>query len=188
MQKMSKLLVVIAVLAAAGYAFHRVQTCRFVLTSQAEDISSADQPKAQGGAVVTAQQQSGIGLLYPSPFIEQSFKLGYATFQSEADGGWQAVPLPPGTALQVLIRVDTAGHEALFVTLPDARCQAGVEVVAWRPDQNKPVVQALLKKRSQAVDIPLAGISPSLIMGLRMPEGAANNWFCNVHASWHKAP
>lgn len=184
-----KVIVAIAVLAAGGYAFHRLQTCRVVFAPPPVANATATAPpkpvSAPPSAVATAAAPAS--LLYPSPAIEQSFKLGYATFQAEGQAGWQAVPLPPGKALQVLVAVAPSGQPALHLALPDDRCKSGVEVTAWHPDQDKPIANGVLAKGRQAMDIPLGDGMAPMVVGLRLPEGAANNWFCNVHASW-KAP
>ena len=178
MHSLSRLLVLVAVLSAVGYTFHRVQTCSVAGVPQ--QLSRADStPPVAAAATV---------LVYPSPAVTHALKLDYALFTTQHDGSMMALPLPPGAAMQTTLVLPVTGHRRLMLTMSDAKCGYGVDVQAFRPDQRQPLLHAQLaahaKSSPQIVDLTKAVIEGPLVVSIKLADGAENNWFCNIALGW----
>jgi hypothetical protein len=183
MRWLSKLLVLVAVMAAAGYTIHRIHTCQIAFVP-ASLLSSVPNAESQVGGSTTP-------LLYPTPRVEAQLKLGYKTLETRGDGTFTVVPMPPQSALSSTLQLETAGHATLRATLADSKCGSAVELAAYRPDQAKPILSTELSTHQQrmVIDIDVSGnIYPGLVLvTMKMADGAANNWWCGVSFAWDPA-
>lgn len=185
MRILSKVLVLIAVLCAVGLTFYRVQTCHFV------GVSPGAVGASSNAAVVTntSAEQAGSSLIYPSAAAAQLLHLGYEVFTNHADGSMMALPLPPGVALNTTVELHTAGHHRLSFLPPSAKCGAGIDVQVYRPDRATPLWHGMVTGNGaeNVFDISATDKTPLLLVSLKMADGAANNWFCNITLRWDAA-
>lgn len=179
MRSLSRLLVLVAVLCAVGYTFHRVRTCT---------VTGLAQHDVQSVATRTVVAPGDTVLAYPSPSVTHALKLGYDIFTTDPDGSMVALPLPPGAALQTTLILPVAGHRRLLLNMANAKCGYGVDVQAFRPDQLEPLLQSQLaahgKSPPQIVDVTKVGPERLLVVSIKLADGAKNNWFCNIALNW----
>lgn len=176
MTPISRLLIVIAALAALGYGYNRVSSCRIAMVQSAAAPSGAGSPK----------QTTPSWLLYPSQDLERTLNLGYATFAVAQDGAITIVPLPPFTPLPATIGLPVAGKH-LRARLTDRRCGAAVELHAYRPTQTAAVASLALRSDASAageIDASENRFPDGLILTVSIPSSSQNNWFCNVELRW----
>lgn len=192
-----KLLVLIAVICAAGYTLHRVQTCNVVgagapiTTSAPAPVAAAPVAAASAGTAPPAIA-GNTALVYPTPDVERLLKLGYVLFTAHSDGSMTALPLPPSDAMQTTLALPSGGHRRLALTMADPKCAFAVNVEAYRPDMREPLATGQLaafgKSAPLVVDLAKGSGSNPLLVSLKLANGAANNWFCNITLKWDDKP
>lgn len=193
MKGLSKILVVMAVLCALGYTFHRFQTCQIVGASPSKEAATpipAPAPAEAAQPAVTPSQVDQM-LVYPNHAALVSMKLDYEVARANSDGSIMALPLPPGAALQTTIMLSPAGHHNLSVTGANDKCVSGIDVNIYRLDQETPVYTGSIlptpKKAPLVVSLEKSKVSDPFVVTIKLAQGAQNNWFCNVILSWDSA-
>ena len=188
MKRLSKILVVIAVLCALGYTFHRFQSCQIVGASPGEAPSALAPKPAKAMLPVVTPSRADSVLVYPNHTALESLKLGYQILQVNSDGSVMALPLPPEMALQTTFMLSPAGHHSLSISGVDDKCAAGIEVNIYRLDQERPVYTGRIapapKRTPLLINFNESKLSDPFIVTLKLAQGAKNNWFCNVALSW----
>ncbi len=120
-------------------------------------------------------------LAYPDEEAVKGMALDYRVFDRIDHTAAAALPLPPGSALQTVIRINAARLAQLEVALPDRRCGDDVLALFYRPDQMAPVQALTLASGAAAQDVDLRKANrDTLIMTLQMVPHAKNNWYCSV--------
>lgn len=191
MKGLSKILVVVAVLCALGYTFHRFQSCQIVgANPDKQMVASAPAPSQPTQPAVAASPADSL-LVYPSHTALVSMKLDYEVVHANSDGSIMALPLPPGSALQTTVMLSPAGHHSLSATVPGEKCASGIDVNVYRLDQETPIFSGSIapvpKRASLLMDLEKSKVSDPFIVTVKLAQGAQNNWFCNVMLSWDSA-
>lgn len=191
MKGLSKILVIVAVLCALGYTFHRFQSCQIVGANPDKQAAASIPAPVQPTQPMATVSSADPLLVYPSHAALVSMKLGYEVAHANSDGSIMALPLPPGLAFQTTIMLSPAGHHHLSVTVPNEKCASGIEVNAYRLDQESPVysgnIAPVSKRAPLMMDLETSKVSDPFIVTVKLAQGAQNNWFCNVTMSWDRA-
>lgn len=178
--KLPRLLVLIAVVCAAGYAGARMRACRVVGVAPV-----ALTPAALPATGVPAGAQDNPVLVYPDAQVRERLKLGYKLYTQDAKGRMAVLPLPPGAALQTTLVLPSSSHKFLVFRLANDKCASPVAYKVSRFDRAKLLGQGRLSPQSRQQAVDSAGAQASLlVVQVRMAEGAQNNWFCNISLSW----
>lgn len=185
MQKIPRILAVLAIVAASLYFVHRVQE-RSIAGVQPAEPTPAAQPAPAPAAVPGGAAQVP-ELIYPDAKASRALALGYEAYTAHGDGTIMVLPLPPGTALQTTLSL-TAAKPALRVEMTDARCAAPVHVAAYRVDRREPVatltLQASAQSGPQRLDLGGLGGGQPALLTISMAAQAQNNWHCNLSLAW----
>lgn len=191
MKGLSKILVVMAVLCALGYTFHRFQTCQIVGASPSKEEASASPASAEAAQPAATRSQADQMLVYPNHAALASMKLGYEVLHANSDGSIMVLPLPPGTALQTTFVLSPAGHHNISIAGANDKCASGIDVNVYRLGQESPVYTGSIlptpKRALLVVDLEKSKVSDPFIVTIKLAQGAQNNWFCNVMLSWDSA-
>lgn len=197
MHNTPKVVAVMAVLCAIAYVLHLLQAptppaAPGAGTVVAPRLVIANGEPAKDKAPAADSASAGNVLVYPNAPAATALHLGYEVFTREADGSMMVLPLPPGTAWQTMVALDTAGHRRLVLTPMQAECAFAVVVEARRADQSKPLWHVELPAHSapakQEVDLAQLGDANPLLLSFKMADGAQNNWSCNVAMTWDDVP
>jgi len=188
MRSLSKILVLIALLCAAGYTLLQIRRCNVigVVTPAAGALAPSSRIAGDG-----AMPESNSALVYPNASALQALKLGYSVFETHPDGSMMAVPLPPSTALQTTLSLPAAGHRRLLLAMSNPRCASAVAVEVFQPAQHDPIFRGELAAHGASaplsVEADKAGGGP-LLVSINLAAGAENNWYCNIALSWNDQP
>lgn len=188
MKGLSKILVVVAVLCALGYAFHRFQSCQIIGAGPGNTAIASTPASTQAVQPAVTPSQADQILVYPNQAALASMKLGYEVLHTNSDGSIMVLPLPPGAALQTTLMLSSIGHHHLSVAGADDKCAAGIDVGVYRLDREDPIytgtISPVPKKARLMVDLAKSNLSDPFIVIVKLAQGAKNNWFCNVVLSW----
>lgn len=188
MRGLSKVLVLIAVVSAVGYSFHRFESCQIVGAPPGALTSGAMPVQASGVQLKSTSSTVDDILVYPGPRALKSLNLGYEIVRLNSDGSTMALPLPPGKALQTTFMLFPAGHHSLSVRAMDDRCAAEIDVRLYKVDQASPVFAGQISPAAKAaplvIDLGKEKLHDPFVATVKLSSGAKNNWFCNVAFSW----
>lgn len=191
MRNISRILIAMALISAGAYGLHLLvgRDAKLPVAPKASSTLVPPRIAAQQAAhTADAGAAATNRLIYPGPAARRAMHLGYSVFDVNPDGSMMAVPLPPGSAWQTMLALDPTGHRRLVLTSMQPECGFPVVITVYRADQTTSVWHGELPPRNASVKrvVDLAAIDAvnPLLVSVRMADGAANNFSCNVTLGW----
>ena len=173
MDRISKILVVLAIILATWYTAYRVSSCRI---AGVPDITSKITPEAQ--------HVSWARLVYPDDATIKVLNFEYSILSVPSPRSIIILPLPPGLALETIVSLTLPHSKSVKVKMIDNRCTSDIAISVYSPKKTVLIYSNILNKDSlsseSSFDTAIFGDQGTAIVALRLSPGAENNWYCNV--------
>lgn len=195
MRHISRILIAMVLISAGAYGLHLLVGRDAKLPVPVPKASSTLVPPRIAAQQAAQAADTGAApadrLIYPGAAARRAIHLGYSVFDVNTDGSMMALPLPPGSAWQTMLALDPTGHQRLVLTSMQPECGFPVVITAYRADQATPVWHGELPPRNasvqRVVDLAAVDATNPLLVSVRMADGAANNFSCNVTLGWNNS-